>query len=148
MNNKIIISAAIALVIGAGAGFFGGMYYQKSKAPTFTRQFGANGAAGGTRGGGGARGGAAGGFRPATGQIISKDDKSITVKLMDGSSKIVLLSPSTVINKADAATATDLTIGQTVAVFGQTNSDGSVTAQNVQLNPMMFRGGQNPTPTP
>lgn len=139
--NKIIIFSAIALVIGAGAGFFGGMYYQKSKNPVFNRQFG----------NGQGRGNdtfVRGGFRPTSGQILSVDDKTMTVKLLDGSSKIVLLNDKTTLNKADAATISDLKVGDTVAVFGQENSDGSVTAQNVQLNPIMFRGGQNPTPTP
>ena len=48
------------------------------------------------------------------------------------------------INKAAAATKADLTVGQRVAVFGTTNTDGSVTAANVQLNPMM-RGPGGPS---
>ena len=78
-------------------------------------------------------------FRPINGEIISSDDKSITVKLSDGSSKIVVLGTSTVINKADQATKDDLKVGEKAAVFGTENSDGSITAQNIQLNPT-FRG--------
>jgi len=55
--------------------------------------------------------------------------------LQDGSSRIVIVSETTQINKAEQATKTDLKIGEKVAVFGQENSDGSVTAQNIQLNP-------------
>lgn len=43
------------------------------------------------------------------------------------------------INKATTATKSDLKTGEKVAVFGTPNSDGSVTAQSIQLNPM-FRG--------
>lgn len=142
MNNKIIISATLALIAGAGIGFFGGSYYQKTKTPTFIRQFNGQGFVRGANTNG------RGGFRPTAGQIISKDDKSITVKLMDGSSKIVILSGTTEINKAASGSASDLTVGQAVAVFGTENSDGSVTAQSIQLNPLQFRGGQNITPTP
>ena len=82
------------------------------------------------------------------GEILSKDDTSITVKLTDGSSKIVVLSSNTVINKAAIATKNDLTTGERVAVFGTVNSDGSVTAQDIQLNPQMRFGGQRPTGQP
>ena len=89
-------------------------------------------------------------MRPVSGEILSVDANSLTVKLPDGSSKIVTFSDTTQINKADKATAADLKTGVTVAVFGTTNSDGSVTAQNIQLNPqirMMAPNGQA-TPTP
>ena len=134
--KKEYIITVIVAVIALGGGFFGGMKYQQSKQPSFSRQFGAT--LGAQRNGPGT-GVNRNGARGVTGDIISSDDKSITVKLQDGSSKIVLLSTSTTINKADQATVSDLKVGQRVAVFGQDNSDGSVTAQNIQLNPV-FRG--------
>ncbi len=77
-----------------------------------------------------------GGGGQVLGEITSVDDKSITVKNQDGSSKIVILSDKTEINKASEAAKTDLKIGEKVSAFGTTNSDGSVTAQNIQLNPI------------
>jgi hypothetical protein len=77
------------------------------------------------------------------GEIIAADEKSITVKLQDGSSKIVLLSDKTEINKTASTTKEDLKVGEKVAAFGTENSDGSVTAQSVQLNPR-FRGIEGP----
>lgn len=76
-------------------------------------------------------------------RFISSDDKSITVKLQDGSSKIVLLTDTTSISKSTEGSKSDLKTGEKVAVFGTENSDGSVTAQNVQLNPILrgFMGG-------
>jgi len=41
----------------------------------------------------------------------------------------------TQINKASEAAKEDLVVGETVAVFGQENQDGTVTAENIQLNP-------------
>jgi len=138
MKNTAIITVLLLIIVGGGA-FFGGMKYQQSKRPSSTRQFGN---VQGTKGSQGSRQD----FRPVNGEIIGSDDKSITVKLQDGSSKIVLLSDKTEINKAATATKEDLKTGEKVAVFGTENSDGSVTAQNIQLNPIT-RGSGNPQPT-
>jgi hypothetical protein len=144
MNKNIIIVGIgiVALLIGGGAGFFGGMQFQKGKTPV-RGQFGANGTF--TRGAG--RGGANG--MAVRGQIISADNNSVTVKMMDGSTKIVILSSNTMIGKTTSGSASDLTNGSNVTVFGTTNSDGSITAQNVQVgNGMLFGGGPRPSGNP
>lgn len=139
-TNQIIIVLVLLFVVGGGA-FFAGTKYQQNKTPN-PSQFGAMRTQGGQNRQIGASGQAGtaqrarAGFAPVNGDIISADDKSITVKLADGSSKIVMFSDNTNINKAAQATKTDLTVGQKVAVMGQTNADGSVTAQSVQLNPI------------
>ena len=139
----IVIAAVVALALG----FFGGMQYQKSQSRTFFAQgnFGSQGGSGARGGRFGNGGGGNGANRPITGDIISADDKSITVKLQDGSSKIVLITNTTTINKASEGTKTDLTTGARVAAFGTTNTDGSMTAQNIQLNPMMRGPGNQGT---
>lgn len=143
MKNSIIITVIVALVVGGGT-FFGGMKYQQGKQPSFMRQGGTG--AQGTRTGTNSRMGT--GFRPVNGEILSADDKSITVKLQDGSSKIVLISDNTSINQASQATKNDLKVGVKVAVVGQQNSDGSVTAQNIQINPITRNlSGQNQNQT-
>ncbi len=141
-QNNIGLLLVVAVVVG-GAGFFGGMKYQQSQSPQ--RQFGLGNAQGGARGQGGA---GRQGFRPIAGQIVSADAQSVTVKLSDGSTKIALLTSKTQIDQATAATVSDLKAGAPVSVFGTTNSDGSVTAQSVQLNPRMDRGGPTPTQSP
>jgi len=88
-----------------------------------------------------------GGFRPVSGEIIKADTTSITVKLEDGSSKIILLSKNTAINRAEKVSAFDLTVGTTIAVFGSENPDGSITAQNVQINPDFSMRGNPPETT-
>ncbi|MBP6994291.1 hypothetical protein KBB12_03550 [Candidatus Woesebacteria bacterium] len=148
-TKQMIVIGVVAVVVGAG-GFFVGRYTVTNAQSTRAGQFGA-GATGnpriggfqgaGTRGAGGVR------FRPVSGDIIESSTDSITVKLTDGSSKIVLFSDTTNINKAQAATPADLQVGEKVMVTGQDNSDGSVTAQNIQLNPV-FRGQPESTPVP
>ena len=134
--NKQIITIIIAIAVGA-LSFFGGMKYQESK--SVNNRFGANlqnmrGQQNGQTGQSQTR---RGGFRPVIGEIINQDENSITVKLVDGSSKIVLLSEKTIYNKAETATKTDLKKGERVNVFGTENTNGSVTAQNIQLNPLL-----------
>jgi len=63
------------------------------------------------------------------------EDKSITIKLSDGSSKIVLYTDKTTYEKSIDGSRTDLQNGQQVMVLGTQNSDGSITAQSVQINP-------------
>ena len=149
LPNNLIISVVVTLIIAGGVGFFAGTKYQQSKTVTSTRSPFATNFGPGSRNNrteGAQTQPNSGttknmGFRPVSGEIINSDDKSITVKMTDGSSKIILISDSTNINKAETASKTDLTVGTTVSIFGQTNSDGSVTAQNIQLNPINM--GQN-----
>lgn len=139
--NKNILILVISCLVFAGAGFYGGTIYQSSKNPA--NQFGNRG----TRPSGqfnpqmGRQG-----FRPVNGEVITADSKTISVKLADGSSKLVLLNDKTEINKAEKGTLEEIKVGIKVAIFGTDNADGSVTAQNVQLNPIA-REMMSPTPS-
>ena len=149
MANKHITTIVVAVVVG-GASFFGGMKYGQSKAgpslaniqnmsPEERQQLFQQFRGGGTGGGQGSRrgggfGGRAGG-QFVNGDILNKDDKSITIKLSDSGSKIIFFSTSTMIGKTTAGTATDLEVGKRVMVSGSANSDGSVTAQTIQIRP-------------
>lgn len=141
-NNQILITALIAIIVGAAA-FFGGMQYQKSQTRNQLSSRFSNGQNGGVGGQGGRRFGGPGGMMGGVvrGEIISNDGQSVTVKLADGSSKIVLITGSTSITEATSTNQQALTSGKQVLVFGSTNSDGSVTAQNVQLNPQQMGRG-------
>ena len=135
----------IAVVFGGG-GFFIGKSMAQSQAAASRTQLAGQFRAGGVGASGAGR---AAGMRGGQilGTILSQDNNSITVQLADGSSKIVLISGTTSINQATAATAADLKVGERVSAFGSSNSDGSVTAQNIQINPMM-RGPGAPSGTP
>ncbi|MFA4827017.1 MAG: DUF5666 domain-containing protein [Candidatus Shapirobacteria bacterium] len=142
-STNILLAVLILILVGGGA-FFAGTKYQQSKTPQVGArgQFG-NGQTGGNRQGTGMRGGA------VVGEIQSLDSNTLTIKTQDGGSKIVILSDLTKINKAAEATKNDLMTGQTVSIFGTANTDGSVTAQNIQLNPIMRAPGNSTgTPTP
>lgn len=131
MNTQMIIGGLIALAIISGGAFYGGMTYAKSQMPT-RGQFG-NGQfmENGQLPGGGLRGGMNGSV--TTGEIISKDESSITIKMQDGSTKIVLVSGSTQVMKSALGGLDDLSSGTNVVVTGPANSDGSVTGQSIQV---------------
>lgn len=138
MKNNLLVTAIIVVVV-AGAAFFGGIKYQEMGRSNANAAGGENGQNHGQF----QRGGNRSGFRPVSGEIVSQDNNSITVKLEDGSSKIVILSNSTAISKASTGNKSDLKTGERIAVFGTTNSDGSVTAQNISIGGGMFRNGQD-----
>lgn len=132
MNKILPIILVTAIVVGGGA-FYGGMKYAESKSPQgrFSQADFQN------RTGGQQVGGSASPVRTssngASGEIIAKDDKSVTIKLRDGGSKIVFFSDSTEITKSVSGTPNDLEVGKAVVINGKANQDGSITAESIQL---------------
>ncbi len=133
MKKILLVTIIVAIIVGGGA-FYGGMKYQANKTTkerqSTAQQFG-NRMNGGTAGKN--PGGRVGGANMVGGEIIAKDDKSITVKLKDGGSKIIFFSDSTEITKSAKGAIGDLTTGQTVSVGGKQNDDGSFTAETIQV---------------
>lgn len=136
MKNKIlmiVIAILLFLMVGAGSFYCGMKFQQKKTSSLFNRRGGGQNFRQNSQFPGGMRQG----FRPVSGEIIDRSEKSITVKLNDNSSKIILFSDKTAINKASQGTQEDLKTGEKVMVFGQENNDGSITAQNIQLGEMI-----------
>ena len=139
--NKSVLIAIIVAVVFAGAGFYGGMLYGGSKNSTAVP-----GAVNRPAGAGNAQSGAAGGG--AYGEIVSVDSTSMTVKMSDGGSKIIFFSGSAKITKNADAQVSDLVVGQTVMASGNANSDGSVSAKTIEINPqtrMNIQSGKSNT---
>lgn len=139
-KNKKIGLVIVGIIVLVGA-FYGGMVYGKSQTPSRGAQvFDPNNMPSGIPNGmpnGETRniknGTGLGGL--TSGEIISKDDKGVTIKLQDGGSKIIFLSTTTTVAKTATGSVTDLTVGTQVFVTGTTNTDGSITAQSVQIRP-------------
>ncbi len=164
-QKTIILAGAAALIIGAGSGYYIGThnFFNRNEANWGPGNFGRTGYGMmgqnfNGRGNGSQTGNQAGNFngtgrgnmmgnRPISGTILSVSDNSITVQQPDGSSRIVILSDQTSINEATKVDRSQLTKDAEVAVFGSLNSDGSLTAQSIELNPE-FRGRNTQTATP
>lgn len=141
------------LVIAAVAAFYGGMRFDQYQAQNQKgAQFGQNGARN-FQGGAGLRGqGGRGGAGATVGEVIKKDANSITVQLPNNEgTKLILLPNSATVVKSVEASSTSIAIGKFVVVNGKANTDGSVTAQSVQLRdnlPMLGRPDVNGSGTP
>ena len=123
-KTKIIIISLVLIAVS----FYGGMKYNQSKIPARgAGVFAQNGGRGirgfGTNGG------------TVNGNIISKDSTSITVQGRDGSSKIIFISDSTAVMKTVSGKLLDLSVGEQVTAMGTANSDGSITAESIQIRP-------------
>jgi len=127
IDKKHGVAITVGLVL-LGVSFYGGMIYGKRVSSQFGNRIG--GQLSGTRGG------MRGNFGGAVmGQVLSKDATSMTVKMQNGSTRLVLLGEKVQVTKGVVGSSADLVQGTEVSVFGSTNADGSVTAQTVQIRP-------------
>jgi hypothetical protein len=143
MTKKVLPIIIVFIAIGGGA-FYGGIKYTESKTPnasvnganfrnfqnmspeerqnlsgqTGTNRIGANRGVG---------------FGGVNGELLSKNEDSITVKLNDGGSKIVYFVETTKVSKTVDGAIEDLQIGANVMVSGDANEDGSVIARTIQI---------------
>ncbi|MBP9757148.1 MAG: hypothetical protein KBD06_00950 [Candidatus Pacebacteria bacterium] len=143
MDTKSLVTGVIigAVVFGA-AGYF---FATKRVASGGARQFTTTQGPGGQFRGQAARAGGA----LIGGEVIARDERSITIKDQSGSTKIILLAESSQITKSAAGAPGDVTVGTNVMVTGEANADGSMTAQIVQIRPAGLppqTGGPTPGP--
>jgi hypothetical protein len=128
-----IVWLVIAIVVAVG-----GFFYGKSTATVPRAGFAGAGAyASSTRR---LAGGATGGL--LTGQITAMDSSSITLQLANGNSQVVFYSSSTPVSEPTTVSANTLKVGTNVMVGGTSNSDGSLTAQTIQVRTAGASAGQ------
>jgi hypothetical protein len=118
---KVHIIWAVIVVVALVGGIWYGKSSVASKAASATA----------ARSGYGRTGAASGGF--VSGQIISVSSSSLTISLANGNSQVVFYSGSTQIMKPTAVPASALAAGTRVMIGGVANSDGSLTAQSIQV---------------
>ncbi|HVM76915.1 MAG TPA: DUF5666 domain-containing protein [Candidatus Paceibacterota bacterium] len=134
------IWVAVIAVACAGVFFYVGMVYGKSLTGSSAGAGGRNFAFGSSTTRAFGRGGANGGGG-AMGQIISVNGNSMTLQLANGNSQVVFYATSTPVIEPTSVPAAALKNGMQVVVTGSENSDGSLTAQGIQIRPPGFFGG-------
>ncbi len=140
MKQTVIIAIIVAIIVGTGSLYAGIMIGKKQASPNANAGFARN-VNGGNRQMNGQFGGMARmqgeGF--VSGKIIAKDDQSITIESQGGGSKILFFSTSTPITKSATGSPADLSIGTNVTANGKTNSDGSMSAEMIQMSAEMIQ---------
>ncbi len=125
--NKII-SVILGIVIISSVAFYSGTRYGQNNNTAMVREIGT----------GGFRGASGLGMNSGmvAGEIVMKDDKSVSVKLRDGGSKFVFFTGAMNVSKTVSGSLDDLKVGEQVMADGTVNQDGSVTAQSIQIRPV------------
>ncbi|OGY40904.1 MAG: hypothetical protein A2Y82_03480 [Candidatus Buchananbacteria bacterium RBG_13_36_9] len=132
MKKNLPIFILLIIIIAAGS-FYGGMLYGKSQSrPGDFRNFMGKAPDGNFRGSAKVTN-----QNFINGEILSMDDKSITVKIPDNGSKIIFYSQTTTVSKTVDGVISDLKVGDNIMASGESNSDGSVTAKTIQIRPQM-----------
>jgi hypothetical protein len=135
-TNVILLTIVLFIIVG-GISFYAGMKYGKSTGVNNQFSFSKKGPEGGlpSMNGNGSQKGLRNGDGFTAGEIISKDDESITVKLRDGGSKIIFLTDNVSVTKSTEGSLEDLKEGEQINVSGSSNEDGSINAQSIQIRP-------------
>lgn len=139
MNKyKVHIIWAVIVVVALVGGFF---YGKSGAAGTATKSATSTSS---TRGSYAGRA-AGGGF--VSGQVISSDSTSVTISLTGGNSQVVFYASSTPITviKPTPVPASSLVAGTRVMITGTSNSDGSLTAQSIQIQTGNGSSGGRPS---
>lgn len=139
MKNKNYIIASVIIIIFTTSAFFLGSYTSKNKGIEMrkTGQFGIPDNGNMPRfdrtGSGSPSNGRMIQGKLVNGEVLSNDGTVMSVKLDNGGSKIIITSQNTKFNKIIEANIKDVSIGKSVMVTGESNPDGSMTANNIQI---------------
>jgi hypothetical protein len=137
VSQRLVGVALISLAVGAGGGYFAGVSTARKsewRPERFAAGFDRDQT--GNRTGIGARPGGIGrGAGMTRGELIQVGEGSLTVKLPDGGSRIVLIDDSVQVTSCSQGDASILRVGQQVMATGSVGSDGSVAAESVQIVP-------------
>ncbi len=146
-KSVFIPTAAVAVVVVFGLGFLTSyLVMPKAAAPRGNMAAYGGGASGFGQGSTRSQSGRVRGAGFVTGSLLKKDATSMTVQTRDGSTKLILVTSSTKAMQMADTTIDQFNQGSNVMVNGTANSDGSITAQTVQLMPVPAQAQNNGQP--
>jgi hypothetical protein len=138
MNKKTIISVAAAIITSGGLGFITGSNLDKKESSNVRKeQIGdfqnmrGTGQVGSAIPGGKGMGGGM-----VSGEVLSIDGQSITIKIQNGGSKIVLVPDDVKVTKSVSTDRSDIKQGENITVIGKANGNDSISAESIQIRPL------------
>jgi hypothetical protein len=144
--KRFVLWIVVAVVIGAALGgtFIGGISLGKSQEKTaaqssiqgqFANRFGQGNVPGLNNQSGTATDTNQPDFarRGTVGTVEKVNGNMITVKTMQGTEQVVTVNSSTTVSKTVTGSVSDITAGTTIQVTGETQTDGSITANNISV---------------
>jgi pectate lyase len=129
INKQIITSSLISIIVAGSIGYYVGSHRASTAANMRQGMMGQAGL--------GARGGFARGANGGmvNGSVVSLTDNVLTLKARDGGSRVILFTAGTKVTKSVDGARTDVKDGVNVVILGTQNTDGSITAETVQIRP-------------
>jgi hypothetical protein len=118
-NKKTLIFVAVLLLV-AGSAFYVGAKYEKNKLFKLGLLNDCKSIA-------------AGKIIEIYGEIVTKNDNTMTIKANDGSIQDIFFTPATRMSKKNKNRIVDLAVGQSVMVKGERDDRGVFSAQVIQL---------------
>ena len=124
--GMMIVAAVVALAIGGMAGFAIGFKVEQNRIKSAIKD---------KRDTAAARAQGANRKAQPTGEVTDVSATSITIRTSKGKSRVINLSPSTVIDKVSAGAAGDVSTGAKVLVQGKSASEGTFDATEIIVLP-------------
>lgn len=134
MPKKFLIIILVAVILAGAGGFFASRSLSEKSGANIGSAFGDH-QEGDFSGRFDSMRDMRGSSSPLFGEIISQGEGSFTIKLSDGSTRIIFISNSTQITKSIDGTLGDLEIAGQIFISGEENPDGSYTAKTIQIRP-------------
>jgi len=120
MSKKLLV--IIAIIVALGVGFGGGILVGSHNKGVHSSKNGHKGHHALARKG-----------SAISGKVLSESGSTITIQLSSGSTETIYTGSNTIYTQLTPITSSNISTGSTIMVIGSKNSNGSITADKIQL---------------